>query len=347
MRTSPERLAVVLARQVVEALAKIGLAQDDILRGEIKHTELPWQVPPLAVEATLFDVPLSAYLDQPMYVNTDNLFGLWTEALMHMKNAPYKVLKVEGTYLNTSGAIPACKGAERPLYLSVPEGFPNGISDMAAVVLSLECAHLVRNNSRHESFVSDEDNYYAVITSGIEIGVKNGLPAVCADIWDLPITGMVQELVRTPRGSVWEGCDHDIVAKVRSLVVEHQRSIRDHEAVDWAVQTLRVIGGQKELLAAVRRVKQIVNYRKARRGALEEAIHIMGLVAMTDRQKVETLKQLLVPDVISISEFSKKFVNFYANVPALMAEKVTRRMKENLSALYDQEVRLYGVEEMK
>lgn len=347
MKTTPERLAVALSRQVVEALVKIGLTQDDILSGEIEHTELPWQVPPLVVEATLFDVPLSAYLDQPMYVSTDHIYSMWTEALLQLKNHPYKVLKVDGTYLNTSGAIPACRGIERPLYLSVPDGFPGSISDLAAVVLSLECAHLIRINGKHETFVSDEDNYYAVVTTGIEIGVKDGLPAVCGDQWDLPVTGMVQELLRTPRGAVWEGCDHDIVAKVRSLAVKNERTIRDFEAVDWALQALRVIGGQKELISAVRKVRQIHNYRKSRRLALEESMRIMELVAMTDRQKVETIKQLLVPEVINIAEFSRRFVNYYANVAPLMAEKVTRRIRENLSALYDQEVRLYGVEEQK
>lgn len=337
-----EPLAKVLSRHIVEALVMIGLTQDEILSGQIEFTNLPWQVPPLVVEATLFGTPLSEFIDQSVYVSTDDLATLWSDALAGMKNAPDKVVTHEG-YRATSKAIPSTKKHERPLYLSVPEGFPGGITDLAAVMLSLECAHLMRHNSKLTGFVSDEDNYYAILPTGLEVGIKNGLPSMYGEIWDLPVTGMVQEMLRTPRGSIFEGCDYNIIAKVRSLAYTFHESIRDYEAVEWSLQALRVIEGDKELLDAIRNVKKVAYNRKIRHEALEQALHVINQLSITDRQRLETLKHLLVPEVITSGQFSKTIYPFNKLPPPVLAEKVLNRIRQAVTELHHQEESLYAL----
>ncbi len=339
-----DSLANQLSREIVEALVKIGLTQEDVLGGAIQHTELPWQVPPLVVEATLFGVPLSEYLDSSTYVNSDRLYTLWSDALGDFKNNPDKVLTFNG-YKATSYALPALRSNERLLRLSLPEGYPGGITDLAAVVLSLECAHLLRQNALTVEFLNDDDNYCALLPSGAKVGIVDGYPAVWAEIWDgMPINGMVQEILRTPRGSVWEGCDYNILSKVRSLVHEYQRSIRDYEAVDWALQTLRVIDGTDALLAACKNLKQTAHIRKVRLAVLDTALEVARRASITDRQRVETLKGILVPEVLTTQQFSRQVYPYYRQVPPLLAPRAVQRMRENLKALRDSEEALYGVD---
>lgn len=341
MPAGAEPLAKVLSRQIVEALVMIGLTQEDILQGSIEFTDLPWQVPPLVVEATLFGVPLSDYIDTAVYVNTEALANLWSDSLAFMKNSPAKVLTHDG-FRAASMAIPSVKLKERALYLSVPEGFPGGIADIAAVMLSLECAHIMRANSKLGGFVSDENNYFALLPSGLEVGVKDGLPTMYAEIWDTPVEGMVQEMLRTARGTVSELCHHDIIAKVRSVAYTFNKGIRDYEAVEWALQALRVIDGGKFLLDAVYGVKKVIYNRKVREEALKQAVHVVDQLAMTDRQRIETLKQLLVPEVLTSAHFTKLIYPFNKLPPPVLAEKVLNRIRQAVAELHHQEELLYA-----
>lgn len=336
-----ETLARTLSRQVVEALGLIGLTQEDILQGPIEFTEFPWQVPPLVVDAPLFGVPFSEYTDRAVYVNTDALAILWSEALANMKNSPNKVVTHDG-YRSATNAIPSVRLRERMLYLAIPEGFPGNITDLAAVLLSLECAHIMRSNSKLRAFVSDEDNYYAVTPTGVEVGLKNGLPAMYDDVWDMPVNGMVHDMLRTPRGSVFEGCDYNIISKVRSIAHTYHKLIRDYEAVEWALQVLRVVSGERELLDAVLNVKRITYERKVRTDALAQAVDVVNQLALTDRQKIETLKHLLVPEVISSGTFSKVIFPFHKLPPPVLAFKVAERIKTAVERLCSEEEELYS-----
>lgn len=335
-------LAHQLSEQIVEALVRVGLTQEDILGGAITHTDLPWQVPPLVIEATLFGVPLSEYLDSVVYVNSEQLYTLWSDALANMKNAPNKVLTYEG-YRNMSAALPNVRMNQRHLHLSMPEGFPASIPDLAAITLSLECAHILRTNAKIDNFVSDDSNYYAVLPFGGEIGIKAGLPALWAEVWDgMPVDGMVEEMLRSPRGAVWEGCDYNIISKVRSVVHDYQDKMREFEAVDWALQALRVIDGHAELLSAIKTIKKVAHSRKVRASAINDAWRVVNQLSMTDRQRVETLKNILVPEIMTVGQFSRQVYPFYAVVPPLLADKVLTRMRENIRQIYEQEESLYG-----
>lgn len=336
-----EARAPTLARLVVEALVKIGLTQEEVLLGPITHATLPWQIPALVVEAPIFEVPFSDYIDTPMVVNVEALVNLWSDALSFMRNRPDKVLTPDG-YRATSYALPHLRAGERQLHLSMPDGYPGGITDYAGATLSLECAHLLSKNARTERFVSDEDNYYVTLPGGTEVGVKNGLPSMYDDQWDLPVSGMVQEMLRTPRGAVWEGCDHDIIAKLRSVCYDYQKSIKDYEAVEWALQTLRIIKGQQQLLDAVRSIKSFSYMRGMRMRALKEALTVSKQVSLTDRQRVDALKAILVPEVLSSAKFTKQVYSYYIPPPPMLTEKALARLQAGVQELHDNEERLYA-----
>ena len=334
-------LASTLAQQVSEAFVKAGLTQDDVLVGAIKHTNLPWQIPPLVVEATLFGVPFSDYVMQHLNVNRSALLTLWADALAGMQNTPDKVVTFDG-YRSASYALPGVKTPERQLFLSTPAGFPKAVESLAAVTLSLEAAHLLRAHSKVVNFVSDDDNYFADLGDGALVGIKDGLPSICEDLWDLPVNGMVQELLRTPRGAVWEGCDYDIISKVRSVLWEVPKAFDDFEAVDWALQALRVVGGQREMLRAIRNLRKTAYNRQMRLKALSEALETVNRLSLSDRQRIEMLKNLLVPEVLSSGQFSKKIYPFYTVPPAMLTDKVLDRVRQAVSDLYETEVNLYG-----
>jgi hypothetical protein len=332
--------ATTLSRLVVEALVKIGLTEKDVLGGAFQHTDLPWQVPPLVIEATLFGAALSEYIDVPTYVHVDHLINLFTDALNDMRNNPRKVLTPDG-YKATGLALPHTRASERHLTFSMPDGFPGSVSEYAGTTLGLECAHLLRTNAKVTDFVSDDDNYYAVLPSGTEIGVKDGMPTWASDQWDFPVSGMVQELLRSPRGAVWEGCDYNVIARVRDVAYTYQKHIVEFEAVDWALQALRVIDGERELLRAVKSIKKVAYERTERMAALRQAVEISKMMAISDRQRVETLKTLLVPDILKPGQFSKYIYTFYGVVPVLVAGQTMMKIQENVAALLEQEEALY------
>jgi hypothetical protein len=321
-------LATTLSTLIVEAMVQIGLTQEDVLSKPTEDAALPWQIPPLVVEATLFDVPLSEYLDRVVYINAQALLNLWSDALLNMKNNPDSVISVDGGFRATSYAIPNVRSNERQLHLSMPEGFPGAVTDTAVSMLCLECAHLLRTNARIDHFVNDDSNYYAVLYDTKEVvGIKDGLPALFADQWDISV----------------EGSDYNIVSKVRLLIHKYAKSFRDFEALDWALQTLRVVDGHVELLSAVRAIKKVAYSRAARLKLLEHCVEVLFRLSMTDRQRIESLKGMLVPEIMSSGKFSKMIYPFYAVPPALLSEKVLVRIRLAVQALYEEERRLYAV----
>lgn len=334
-------LAQGLSRHVVEALVKLGLTERDVLGGAIKFTELPWQIPPLIVEATLFGAPLSEYIDRPTHVSADALINFFSDGLADMRNAPRKVLTLDG-YRGVGAVIPDVRIQERQLHFSIPDGFPGAVSDYAGVTFALECAHLARTNVKIKNFVNDDDNYYADLGDDVLIGVKDGLPAMWGDQWDLPVSGMVQDLLRNPRGEAWEGCDYNVVSQVRSVITIHKDKLQDYEALDWALQALRVIGGEAALLHAMRSLKKVAFERETRMATLRDAVKLSKDSFVTDRQRIEALKNMLVPELMTAGEFTKQLYSFYRVVPPVIHPKVLDRIQQTLQDMLVQEEALYA-----
>lgn len=341
-RIKEDSLPVVLSRLVAEGLVRLGVKQEEVLSGPIVHTNLQWQIPPLECEATLDNIPLAEYMRKGVYVNAPSVYELWMDALVNLHNYPFRVLDENG-YRRGSKVLPGIRTNERFLYLSMPDGFPSSaVNEMSAVTLSLECAHVLRSNSKIASFVHTEDSYYAVLEGGIEIGVKEGLPAAFGDEWDLPVTGLIDELLATPRGAVWEGCDYDIIAKVRSLVTDLPEGSYELDGLHWALQTLRVLKAQAALLKAVQHLPLIDKHKQARLRILRDAMHVAELPAMTDRQRIDSLRVMLVPEVMKPSEFTKRVFSYSRVPPAVLQASALAKLVSGIRELLEQEEMKHG-----
>lgn len=336
-------LAWTLSRAVVESMSASGVSQDDFLTGQIKLTSLPWQVPPLHVLAPLMKMPLKDYLDRPTWISVEHMTTLWTDGLMMLRNAPSKVLTETGAYRAASLAIPHIKAPERMLRLSVPEGFPHGVSDQTGAVLSLEVAHLFKDNARIKTFVYDENSYYAVMPDGTEVGIKDGYPTECAQEWDISVEGIVQEMLESGRGAVWEGCDYDIIAKTRSLLHEKRWNFHEHEGLDWALQALRVLDGRSALLRAIQSARAMIYSRNLRRTRLSEAREVAYRNTISDRARIETLRGLLVPEVLSPSQFTKRVYSYSSVVPVLLSTTSLAKVRAGIDQLLEEEEAYYAI----
>jgi hypothetical protein len=338
----PEPLDRTLSRLVVQSLIKLGMGTDDVLHGELQHVNLPWQYPPLQSDATIFEVPLQSYLETGRWVNVTALLTFWQDALMLLRNSPNKVLTMDG-YRLASTVLPHARKLERNLYFSIPEGWPGSVSDRAAITLTLECAALASVNAKIAEFVSDDDNFYVTLPDGNQIGIRDGLPIVASEIWDVPVDGLVQEMLKAPRGDVWEGCDWNIISKVRSIAWEHQSRIKDFEAVDWCLQTLRIIDGSRALLEAVRRIKVTAYQMQRRIDVLSECSSIMARRGITDRQRIMMLYDLLVPEVLNVSQFASKIYTGFREPSAVLTQTKLTKIEETLRDMLEHEQKLYAM----
>ena len=332
-----------LARAVVESMSASGVTQDDFLTGQIKLTNLPWQVPPLHVASPLMKIPLKDYIDQPTWISVDHILNLWSDGLMLLRNAPAKILTEMGVYRMASLAIPHIKTPERMLRLSIPEGFPGGVADHCGAILSLEVAHLLKDNARIKAFTYDDNSYFATLPDGSEVGIKNGLPTVAEDEWDISVEGIVQEMLETGRGAVWEGCDYDIIAKTRSLLNEGRWKFPEQEGLDWALQALRVLDGRSALLKAIQSARAMIYLRNLRRARLIEAREVALRHTISDRARIETLRGLLVPEVLTPTQFSKRLFSYSAAVPVLLSASALARVRAGVEELLMEEENYYAI----
>lgn len=336
-------LEYTLARAVVDSMSACGVMQDDFLTGAIQVTNCSWQAPPLVTKAPLMKLPLDTYLEVSTWVNADQMFNLWSESMMLLRNAPEKVLNPDGTFRRASTALPHAKPPLRALALTVPDGFPGGVSDYAGVTLSVEVAHLMKNNAKLAEFRHDDDNYLAILSDGREIGIKDGLPAVAYEEWDLPVHGMITELLEMPRGAIFEGCDYDIISKTRSLVVEGRFKLPERDAIEMALQALRLMNSGKALLRAIQSQKTVAHSRNRRLKVIREAREVAYRYGISDRARIDTIRGLLVPEFMGAGKFTKHVYPYSAVVPALLAEKVLTRLRANLDALVEQEEQKYAI----
>lgn len=324
-----------LIKPVVRAFAAIGLTQKELLGGAIEHTDLGWQTPPLNCQYDLAGAPLQLYLDRHMSVNAERVHAFWLEGLQHMRNAPYKIINESG-WRQLSYILPRATQGERQLRFTIPDGFPASTSDYAGITFSMECAHLLRTCTPVVEVVESDDDYYVITAEGHEVGVRNGLPIVCSDEWDLPVNGMVRELLQMPRGSLYVGCDYDLISKLRSVLWDRRERFPEYSGVDMALQALRVLAnGQhlKELQTHIGRLNVEVQRNKYKLKALTEAVELSTFHRISDRARVTAIRGLLVPDFMTMSEFRRQIYHSPDNVPALITEDALRKLQTGLEAL--------------
>jgi len=68
-----------LAKAVARAFNRLGFSSQDLLTGQIVHTTLPWQNPPLMCDATLDGLPLTDYLNYSLPIDIDRLYDFWLQ----------------------------------------------------------------------------------------------------------------------------------------------------------------------------------------------------------------------------------------------------------------------------
>jgi hypothetical protein len=294
-----------LAKAVSAAFAASALTDEEKSPGKIEITDLPWQAPPLITPHMLSGGALQDYFDAPLPLDQALLHAFWTTTLAEMWYRPSTLLK-RGILAGTGRAMPAVRHGQRAFRFARPAGWPT-CEDLAGVSFSLEVAHAARVSLPIKDFVSDDDNYFAVFADGAVIGVKDGLPA-CVSPWTMDASGIVQELLLMPRGEVSYACEYDQLAAVRSVLHVHQaRFPHNFQALDQALQALRLLslGGYcPELLHALRLSALDIRTAKERERALFSALDVID-AEISDRSKLVTLRDLLVPDVLSVTTFKR------------------------------------------
>lgn len=323
-----------LAKAVATAFAAATLTDEERHPRKITHTDLPWACPPLITDLAIEGVPLQDYLDAPIDTDAQRLFRFWVEATRQLWHEPSRVLR-QGVYAALGQAMPKVKLGQRALRFSAPQGAPAAVDMTAAVTLALEVAHTAYVSLPVSDIVSDDDSYI-VDAAGYQFGVRGGRPIIPTD-FDFDASGMVQDLLRAPRGEMTYACHYDQIAALRSVLHEHRdRFPYNFEAMDTALQALRylTIGGHcPELTKEIVAKPMDVMRWKEMEAALRDALDTIRDDRISDRSKLQTLHSQLVPAVLSESGFKREIFST-SNYPFAMAPGKTAAIEASILALY-------------
>lgn len=327
-----------LAKAVATAFAAAPLSDEERRPARIAITDLPWACPPLITSLVLEGTSMQDHFDAPVAVEPRALHRFWTEALRQMWHEPSRVLK-NGAYASLGSAMPRVRLGQRAFRFSAPVGAPSQIDVTAAVTLSLEVAQCALVSFPVFHVEQSDDSYVVELPDGMRFGVENGRPLV-----DSPFVfdarGQVIEMLHAPRGAMTDVCHYDSIAAVRSVLYSHPASFAQFDAVDQALQALRYLslGGYcPELTTAmVAKPMEILRLRELE-AVYFEALDVIRAQGISDRAKLETLRQLLVPAAMSIAKFKREIFSA-ASFPFSMAPGRTEQIEANLVTLYQSEV---------
>jgi hypothetical protein len=334
---------------ITPELTRLGLNTQAVLAGDLAYRNLVWQWPGIVCDYPLKGLPLSGFVSVKSEVFDEAAF------IQHILKASHDLRMDPHAAICPSGYIGLAKllGLSTEachLAFSTPSGFPDCIPH-AGAILNLEAAEFLRNSVPIRTLVSNADEHYVITAKGHQVGVKRGLPILSRRLWDTGMESITQEVLRMPRGDPDDSCDYDLLARVRSLVWQHQEKVADFEAVDWLLQTLRVLARGKPLIglqAGVQRLKGEPNKKKlsnlAKLQAYREAVYIMGLLSMSDKQKIASIQSSLVPQFMSQSVFSRFIANTYKPIPAYLKPSARNRILAHLQGCVDLEEEIYANE---
>jgi hypothetical protein len=297
-----------LAKAVSAAFAASVLTDAEKSPGKIEITDLPWQAPPLITPQLLSGAALQDYYDAPLPLDQHALHAFWVKTLTDMWYRPSSLyVRGRGALTNCGKAMPHVRVGQRVFRFARPAGWPV-LDEMAGAMFSLEVAHAARTSLPVKDVIEDDDSYFVEFEDGMQIGVKAGRPA-CESPWQAPVAGMVPDLLTMPRGAADHQCYYDQLASVRSVLHVHRdRFPHNFQALDDALQALRLLsfGGYcPELLQAMQVSPiEMARHREHER-ALADCLEVIELEAMSDRAKLQSLRAVLVPAVLSVSAFKK------------------------------------------
>ena len=322
-----------LERAVNSAFFLAGLRSADLYGGDIKHTNLPWQCPPLKSQERLLGVPLEQYFECHLPVDTSSVYDVWVNTMQLMYIAPLKAISPEGEMRSLRRILGLPYPGQHKFRFSVPDGFPKPDDIYAGITFSLEMADMLMNSTPWIA-TRTENDYYVTSDKGQIIGVKGGRPAVQTP-WDADCSGMVWEFLSMPRGRITKLCLYDPLDKLRSLLHEHKKDFKEFIALDYALQALRLLykhGTQCRILStAVHLHKEGPNLLSKQR-ALGTAQKIMLRLDISDRAKIAMLYAEMVPSVYTETGFSVKIYNLGRVAPYTLADSVVERINNRIAA---------------
>lgn len=330
-----QKLANTLARALMPSLAEQGYTLKTVMGGELKNTNLEWQVPPIKCSDKLNDLPLFNYFAQPFTVNEQAFFSFWEETLYAMHGNPSAVW-TDGGYKYPTRAMRFPRATASFLF-AMPDGAPGHVSEYAGVVFSLECANLYAMTSAADEVVSSADDYYVVTKSGRKLGVQGGYPLAAREVWDYSASGVVEELLYQPRGVIANRCEYSVIDKVRCLVHQNKDKFPEFDGIDQALQALRFIQGDSNLLAALRTLKQVKESHHYKSSRLQDALDALSDLKMSDRQKITAAKEILVPEVMGRGKFSKLVYPYHAEIPPSLKPGKVFQIIEKLKTFTEEE----------
>lgn len=338
MRISAATQVRGLAKSVATAFASANLTDaEKHPQGGIVHTDLPWACPPLVTPLVL-DGALQDHFDVPLPVTADALYQFWVATMRQMWHEPSRVMK-NGVFASLGAAMPQAKMGQRAHRFSTPIGAPSQIDETAGITLSLEVAHCAAISLPVADVFTDDDSYIVTVVGGQRFGVGAGLPLIDSP-WKYDATGMVAELLLAPRGEVSYTCHYDQIASVRSILHSNARKFpHNFDAMDQALQVLRYLslGGYCPELTAALVVKPLeVMMWKEKELLYREALDIIR-TSMSDRAKLYSLRDKLVPQVMTVAKF-KREVFSGTTFPFSMAAGKIQEIETNLIKLYKNEI---------
>lgn len=328
------KLANTLVVAVLPIFGRLGVSQETLLTGQLLHTDLVWQVPPIMPDLTLNGLPLWELFDVPIMASEIGVYDFWATSMEAMRNSPRKVY----TRLGYKGArtVMRASSGERQHWLSIPDGFPDRVTEFAGAIFSMECAHILKQAGYAKALVSTESDYYVETQSGFFVGVRDGLPIEGATDWDTSVKGLVPELLGQWRGASYQGCDYDLVSKLRSALWEHRNRVPEFEAVDMVMQALRVLshgGTLPKLQHGVLALDTTKSVSRNRLVVLREAQALVSQHGASDRAKILGLREMLVPVCLNKTNFSKVIFPYNREVPAMLTAAFMRGLSDNLREL--------------
>lgn len=297
-----------LATAVANVFAASNLTTEERNPERIAITDFAWQAPPLITDLTLQGIPLQGYLDVPIALEEQKLVGFLEQTLKIMHDTPHRLMRLQGGGLATcSWAMPKVRPGQRMFRFSRPEGWPGQMPDHVGFIFALEVAHAA-SVSLPVELVSDDSNYYVTLSTGEKLGVKDGA-ITCRSDWAFTAPGHVQAYLMMGRGEMEYAPMFDQLAALRSVLHSHAASFpNDFEAMDVALQALRYLspsGFCAELQSRMRVAPADRTAMKMYERSMREALEIFAIRDMSDRRKLQTLHNTLVPAVITGSVFKK------------------------------------------
>jgi hypothetical protein len=327
-----------LAKAVAAAFAASNLTDAEKAPGKIEIVDLPWQAPPLITSQTLSGAGLQDYFDAPMQLEQHKLHAFWVKTLDDMWLRPSALYhRGRGALANCGRAMPSVRVGQRAFRFSRPSGWPV-LDELAGALFSLEVAHAAATSLPVRDVISDDDSYFVEFADGMQIGVQGGLP-LCESRWKVSVAGMVPELLTMPRGDADYSCRYDQLASLRSVLHVHRsRFPTNFEALDQALQALRLLSTGAhcpDLLQAVQVVKYDAPLMKERERALADALDVISVPTLSDRSKLQSLRAVLVPAVLTVSNF-KRHIYASDQFPFTLARGRVDVIRNYLAAKYQE-----------